>query len=125
MTITESLPSSENTYQWFSSVDSTDPDTGTWTVISGATQQTYDPGLVAATISFFRQVQKGNGCTANSNAVVITVLIVNVFNMLINTMKIVVENFKGVMCMKLVDLVLCAAPLLALENKHNYSASFN
>lgn len=72
LTITESLPSSENTYQWFSSVNSTDPNTGIWTVISGATQQTYDPGLITATISFFRQVQKGNGCTANSNAVVIT-----------------------------------------------------
>ncbi len=70
--ITESLPSSENTYQWFSSVDSSDPNTGTWTLISGATQQTYNPGLITETISFYRQVQKGNGCTANSNVVVIT-----------------------------------------------------
>jgi len=71
-TITESVPSSENTYQWFSSIDSTDPATGTWTLISGATQQTYGPGAITQTISFYRQVQKGNGCTANSNAVVIT-----------------------------------------------------
>lgn len=71
-TITESLPSSESTYQWYSSIDSTDPVTGTWNLISGATQQTYDPGSITETISFFRQVQKGNGCTANSNAVVIT-----------------------------------------------------
>ncbi len=72
LTIIESSPSSESIFQWFSSVDSTDPNTGTWTMITGATLQTYDPGVVTETISFYRQVKKGNGCTAISNTVIIT-----------------------------------------------------
>lgn len=72
--IVETLPSSESVFQWFSSIDSNDPDIGTWTAIGAAVQQTYNPGVLAQTTSFYRQVQKGNGCVANSNVVVVTII---------------------------------------------------
>jgi hypothetical protein len=71
--ISEQSASTESTYQWYSSTDSTDPDTGIWSQIPGETGQNFDPPVLSVTTAYYRQVQKGNGCTANSNVVVITV----------------------------------------------------
>jgi len=72
--LSELSPSSETVFQWFSSVDSSDSKTGTWSLIAGADQLTYSPGSLSQTTFFYRQVQKGNGCTAVSNVVTITVV---------------------------------------------------
>ncbi|BAX80682.1 immunoglobulin domain-containing protein [Labilibaculum antarcticum] len=71
--IVQLTASTETTYQWFLSIDSTDSDVPNWTEISGATQLNYTPGVLSQTTSYYRQVQKGNGCVANSKAVTITI----------------------------------------------------
>jgi len=60
-------------YQWFYSTNSTDPDIDDWTEISGATSINYDPSSILETTHYYRQVKKGNGCVANSNVVSINV----------------------------------------------------
>jgi len=51
-------------YQWESSTDNT-----TWTAITGATGETFAPGVLAATTFFRRQVRSGNCIAPPSNVV--------------------------------------------------------
>lgn len=69
---TSASPGSGFTYQWFSSTNSSDPSTGTWTTLSGETGLTYNPGSPDSTTYYYRQATKGAGCTSNSNVLTIT-----------------------------------------------------
>lgn len=66
-------PGSGFTYQWYSSTNSSNPLSGTWNLISGATSITYDNGNLTQTTYFYRMAQLGAGCTANSNVITVTV----------------------------------------------------
>jgi hypothetical protein len=44
-----------------------------WAVVASAIEQNYDPPVLTLTTAYYRQVQKGNGCTSKSNVVVISV----------------------------------------------------
>ncbi|MDQ2178534.1 hypothetical protein [Marinifilum sp. D714] len=64
------FPSSDPvSYQWYYSTNSTDPNVPTWTAISGANNNTFDPNIITKTTTYYREAKKGNGCIANSNPV--------------------------------------------------------
>jgi RHS repeat-associated protein len=56
------------TYQWYSA-----PDDLTWTAISGATSQNYQPGPLIATTYYYRKVTSGSSSTSTTNNAVVTV----------------------------------------------------
>jgi len=66
-------PGSGFTYQWYSSENSSNPSSGTWTSISGATSEIYDHGAITQITYFYRKATKSGVCTANSNVLAITV----------------------------------------------------
>lgn len=72
--LVELTASSESVFQWFSSTNSLDPDVPIWVEIVDASQQDYDPGILIQTTSYYRRVKKGNGCTADSNVVTVTIV---------------------------------------------------
>ncbi len=61
------------TYQWYYSTTSSNPASGTWTAIAGATNTTYDSSPLSTTTYFYRRASKANGCKVSSNALTITV----------------------------------------------------
>ena len=67
-------PSSNGTliFSWYSSINSTDPTSGTWSVITDSSRVTLYPGTLSQTTSYFRLVTAG-GCTDTSNVVTVTV----------------------------------------------------
>ena len=74
--LTSASPAGGITYQWYSSTNSTNPSTGTWTAISGATADAYS-GSVSQTTSFYRMAVKNSACQQYSNVLTVTVNIVN------------------------------------------------
>lgn len=71
--IADATPGSGFTYQWYMSTNSSNPASGTWNSISGATSTTYDHGTLTANTWFYRRATKGGGCSANSNVIAISV----------------------------------------------------
>jgi formylmethanofuran dehydrogenase subunit C len=71
--VSDASPVGGITYQWFMSTNSSNPATGTWSQISGISNNTYDHGTLAQTTYFYRKATKGGGCSANSNVLTITV----------------------------------------------------
>jgi hypothetical protein len=60
-------------YQWYYSTNSSDPATGTWNLINGATSTTYDASPLTTTTYYYRKAIKYAGCSRASN--VLTILI--------------------------------------------------
>lgn len=60
-------------YQWYYSTDSSDPLTGTWSAIAGATGNQYDPGILPVTTYYVRRATDSYGCSSNSNILTITI----------------------------------------------------
>ncbi len=61
------------TYQWYYSTNSSDPATGIWNMISGATSATYDAGPLTTTTNYYRRAIKLAGCSRSSNVITIDV----------------------------------------------------
>ncbi len=70
--ITSPGPGSSFTYAWYRSTNSTNPSTGTWTIVADSIRNVLYPGILTATTTFYRRATTG-GCAANSNTVTITV----------------------------------------------------
>ncbi|MFW5657301.1 MAG: hypothetical protein ACOC0C_06755, partial [Bacteroidota bacterium] len=71
--VSEGSPAGSISYSWYYSTNSTNPSTGTWSVVTDSTGNSLYPGALTQTTSYYRLATLGAGCRAMSNVVTVTV----------------------------------------------------
>lgn len=66
-------PGSTFTYSWYRSTTSSNPSSGTWTLITDSTREALFPEILTLTTSYYRRAITGSGCPALSNVVTVSV----------------------------------------------------
>jgi len=70
--ISSPIPVGSITINWYKSENSTDPTSGTWTLVADSIRDELYPGSLEQTTSFYRLINAG-GCLDTSNVVTVTV----------------------------------------------------